>query len=384
MNHLPEANSMSSGIENGGALPRLDWIVLPMIGILTMVVLMISGEVTARIFWPAQQKDACLIDDPTQGAHYRPNCKSTLKAAEGSWVDNSYNECGFRTRESCGPRPPGTLRVAVLGSSYSFGYLVPYESAYTTMAGEALSRQCKRRVEFQNLGAIGVDLRQAYGRADEALALKPDVLLLVIAPFDLSRLPSLLSSTGANPKVGTPKKLQTANWLLEDVVAPLRSSRMFTVLQHYMYRKAATYADYYLLGGDTVDYLKTPFNENWQQRFRALDTILAQTAQKAHAASVPVAIMIGPSAAQAALLNLPPRPGIAPKAVEAEISGIASKNGIMVIDPLPGFEGRSDVMSAFYAVDGHPGPEAQRIFAGTVEKTLLLAGYPAFSSCTGR
>ena len=108
----------------GTALPRRDWILLPLIAVATITCMMAVSEAAARVVWPAQE-DSCLVRGGASGLRFLPSCKSRAKEPETPWVEDSYNSCGYRTLEPCGPKPVGTIRIAVLGSSFSHGYLVP-------------------------------------------------------------------------------------------------------------------------------------------------------------------------------------------------------------------------------------------------------------------
>lgn len=59
--------------------------------------------------------DSCRVADANIGFANRPGCISRMKNAESSWETNQYNDCGYRTKESCGPKPAGTIRVALVG-----------------------------------------------------------------------------------------------------------------------------------------------------------------------------------------------------------------------------------------------------------------------------
>src|ERR1700733_9444277 len=85
-------------------LPRRDLVILPLLSILTIAFLLVGSEVGARHFFPESAGgDPCRVSDPTIGFKYRPNCTSRVKSAEGPWVMNHYNDCGYRTQQSCGP-----------------------------------------------------------------------------------------------------------------------------------------------------------------------------------------------------------------------------------------------------------------------------------------
>ena len=368
-------------------LPRRDIILLPAISLLTILFMLASAEILARMAWPEQETDPCALGDASGHSHFRANCKSRIKSAEGPWVDNSYNECGYHTLESCGPKRPGTVRIAVLGSSFSYGYLTPYDETYTTLSGRELTSQCKRNVEFQNLGVLGVSLNlvDTYRRTDEALALKPDVLLLALTPFDVTKeiTPEELSARNQPPVLKQEAKpAEVGNWLRNRVMAPIKQSRAVLMLQHYMFESPLTFANLYMFYGDNADYLRRPISPRWQQRFSNLDTVLADMSRKAHAASVPLVVFIGPSTAQAALLNSHSRPGVDPAEFDTEVSAIASKYGILVVDPLSSMANRANVMSLYYPVDGHFNAEGQRVLADVLEKKLVASGYPVFAGCS--
>lgn len=368
-------------------LPRRDFFLLPGIGLLTILFMLASAEIFSRIAWPEQENDPCAIADASGHSHFRPNCKSRIKSAEGPWVDNSYNECGYHTLESCGPKRPGTVRIAVLGSSFSFGYLTPYDQTYTSLSGRELTNQCKQNVEFQNLGVLGVSLNlvDTYRRMDEALALKPDVLLVAITPFDVTKeiSPEEVSARNEAPVLKQEAKpAEVGNWLRNRVMAPIKQSRAVLMLQHYMFESPLTFANLYMFYGDNADYLRRPISPRWQQRYSNLDTILGDMSRKAKAASVPMVVFIGPSTAQAALLNSHSRPGVDPAEFDTEVAAIGAKYGILVVDPLSHLENRADVMSLFYPVDGHFNAEGQRVLADVLEQKLLASGYPAFAPCS--
>lgn len=366
-------------------LPRRDWILLPALSLLTILFIVGFSEISARVLWPAQLFDACRIPPAGTNARFAPNCKSRVKTAEGPWVDNSYNECGYRTRESCGPKPAGAIRVAVIGSSYSYGYFTPYDEAYTTQAGKLLTRQCRRPVEFQNLGVGGISLLDIYHRTDAALALKPDILLLALNPFDVTPeiSPEEMAhrndpAAGASPH----EKIQADNWVKKHVITPVKENRSVTMLEHFMYETPATYANLFLYYGDNADYLRTPLSPRWKQRFANLDALIHDIHQKSQAASVPMAILIGEMPSQVALLNTSSRPGVDPYEFSTMLAKIAAGHQILAVDPLPGFAHRPHAMDLVYPVDGHVSPQGQRILAESLDKSFLQSGYAAFAGCS--
>lgn len=369
-------------------LPRRDFILLPALSFLTVLCMLSGAEVAARTFWPFQEWDVCQALEPTTGMiKFKPNCHSVTKVAEGPWVDNLYNDCGYRTRASCRKPPDGTIRVAVLGTSFSYGFMTEYQDAHTTLVGDELSRRCNRQVEFQNLGMPNYNLLQVYRRTDEALALHPDVLLLSINPIDVRHDIDAAELSRRNippnpPKPGYVPPLEEA-WIVRTFRALRVGSRALFMAQHALYQNPDTYLNLYLLYGDTkAGYVNAELSPFWRQRFADFDAILADISAKAGKAGVPLAMFLGPQPAQVALLNAQPRSGFDPYVFGRTVKALAAKYGIRVIDPLPAMAGRQDPMSLYYVVDGHLEKSGQRILAQQLESGLLAGGYPAFSGCS--
>lgn len=113
---------------------------------------------------------------------------SLRPGAEGWWREEGeayirVNSDGLRDREHAKEKPPGTLRVAVLGDSYAEALQVPAESAFWSVAERSL-QDCAalggRKVEFINFGVSG------FSTARELILLRthvrqysPDVVVLL-------------------------------------------------------------------------------------------------------------------------------------------------------------------------------------------------------------
>ncbi len=86
------------------------------------------------------------------------------------------NERGYRGPEPLYPRPPGLLRIAVLGDSVAFGSA----SAWPEILAERLGRSVRgRAVEVLNFAVPGYTVVQGLRQfEDEVLPLAPDVVLV--------------------------------------------------------------------------------------------------------------------------------------------------------------------------------------------------------------
>lgn len=114
---------------------------------------------------------------------------SLRPGAEGWWSGEGVetyirvNSDGLRDREHSKEKPPGTLRVAVLGDSFAEALQVPAEAAFWSVAERRL-QECAalggRKVEFINFGVSG------FSTARELILLRthvrqysPDVVVLL-------------------------------------------------------------------------------------------------------------------------------------------------------------------------------------------------------------
>ena len=166
-------------------LPRRDYILIPLIFVMTALVVLAGGEVSVRLIYV--QDDAaepCAYSTPF-GFRFKPLCTSRTKVWEGPWITQHFNECGYRTAESCAPRPAGLPRIVVVGSSVARGALVNYPQSFAARASAMLTDRCRTTVDFQNLGTNPSDFDRIDQRIPEALALKPSAIVMTTGPYDL-------------------------------------------------------------------------------------------------------------------------------------------------------------------------------------------------------
>lgn len=118
--------------------------------------------------------------DPHFGHTLRPGTRGYWLKEGGGYV--SINSDGLRDREHATKKPPNTLRIAVLGDSYSEALQVNQEEAFWAIMEKEL-QSCKklqeRHIEVLNFGVTG------FGTTQELLMLRhkvweysPDIVLL--------------------------------------------------------------------------------------------------------------------------------------------------------------------------------------------------------------
>jgi hypothetical protein len=353
-------------------LPQRDLWLLPLIALLTLCVPVVGGELAARLIWPQQLDNSCRISDPKVGVRYQPNCSTVMKTPEGPWYVSAYNDCGYRSDASCGPLPAGHRRIALLGSSLTEGYLVPYRQSIASRIEIDLTRSCGTPVEVQNLGAIAGFGDQLQPRMDEALRLHPSAVLLIVSPFDLQE--------DLDPAIGhSPPKAS----LPQRVVQKLKDSRALEMAQHYLFRDPSIYLPIYLRYGDRADFLRPPFSEKWRARLQILDRIVASLAARAEQARVPFVLAFIPHEAEIALTapGQHPPPGVDPHALPAAISAIAARHGAAFIDTSLGLRDDPAPEHFYYAVDGHLSGAGQLAVGTYIAQRLAADNERAFSDC---
>lgn len=136
---------------------------------------------------------------PSELYTYDPYVGWKLKPGASGWQTHeghafvSINDDGFRGPNYSFRKPPGTLRVAVVGDSFTEGQQVSYDDTFCMVAQRILRAQCPfqfigrdgkpriiDRVEVMNFGCDG------YGTAQELITLKrwawrysPDIVVLM-------------------------------------------------------------------------------------------------------------------------------------------------------------------------------------------------------------
>jgi hypothetical protein len=150
-----------------GRLTR--WLIPPMVIVGSIFAAMMITEVALRlagISYPSLYEF-----DPQRGlSRHRPGAEGWFTSEGKAYI--KINSDGLRDREHTLRKPPGTLRIAVLGDSYAEASQVDPDKAFWAVMQRRLG-QCEalvgREVEAINFGVSG------YGTADELLTLREDV-----------------------------------------------------------------------------------------------------------------------------------------------------------------------------------------------------------------
>ena len=350
----------------GPRLPRRDLVILPLLVLLTILGVTVPAEVFVRRAYPVVDLDACVSDHRGPVVHAKPRCVSRMKTAEGPWVVNQYNECGYRTPESCGPKSAGALRIAMIGSSTAGGFLTPYPQTMAARTAAALAASCHKPVEVQNLGLAGNTGRSLVPSAEEALRLDPDVLVVTLTTYDLSadRL------TAQHLRVWPREKIAST---LRDAVAASRlvyMARSVVLSDEYGYATLVRARQ----GADSAPDVSARDLDLLRSRLAAIKRLTAVR-------KVPVVLVFSPSRDELVRARSAPRqrqPGDA-RWVLAEV---AKHQHLAFVDPLQSIPTQAPSASLYYVVNHHLNGRGHAYLAAALT-SALSATIPAFSCRSG-
>jgi hypothetical protein len=372
-------------------MPRRDFWLIPLLVLATILVMTAASEVVTREVFTESGGESCGSDTTAGVPRMRPNCVSHRKAAEGPPVENTYNDCGYRTPQSCRLKPPDALRVALAGTSTAEGFKVPYKETFAARLTEELGVACGRNVEFQNMGIAGSSPLDVYRRMDEALAMNADLVMLVFTAWDLKERidPAKLAARDEPEPVAPPTPAPPA--ARDDnrsIIARLSdlsvNSRALLAAQHYLFQDRATYVRMYMLHGDDAGYLRPPYTSSWEARLADFDLLFGGMARRAHERCVPMLLVLAPSSIQVAL-----RPadmasyGADPFAIGRRMNEIAARHGASFVDTLADFARTPSPEQLFYPVDGHIDGAGSAVFANALRLFLTTNDAMPFATCRG-
>ena len=387
---------------------RRDWIVLPMLGLLTIALTLASTEAIARgmFFQTKTTAESCMVlNDPSTGTRGIPGCVCWEKMGENQPVEYRFNSSGYRAEAEFGPKPPGRYRIVIVGSSFAMGMRVPMEEALSTRLPAELSDRTGRRVEIFNEGMAGNggSPRSVALRFNDALTAKPDMILWILTPWDIHYVSRIMPEddmpAGNRVFWGRTRRLvkesltrksipEVLHGLSEAVADPLIADRTRLMLQHFLYESQSLCVKSYLRGGDEeAGFLRAEPSAEWQGRLGQFGNYAAELERRARAAGIPLVAVFLPERAQAAMISMGEwPPGYDPYKLDDELRSIITSYGGTYIDILPEFRGIPNPEQGYFPVDGHLNAGghavisrllARKLTGGAIPALIILAQQPA-------
>jgi lysophospholipase L1-like esterase len=145
--------------------------------LVTLALVLVAGELTLRVFFPIQYSMYLgYVDDGHVGWRFEPGRKYRL--ADGGTC--TINNLGFRRPEDTEvPKPPGTVRIAVLGGSATFCYEVDDADTWTGVLERFLRDEYGDHIEVVNAGVPGYDaFVSKMNYLYRVRAIEPDIVIV--------------------------------------------------------------------------------------------------------------------------------------------------------------------------------------------------------------
>ena len=181
------SDGAASNVQGNRKHSSRDWVILPLIGLLTISGLTVATELVARVIYyraPAKGRKCLIYKDPAIGIGVIPNTVCRGSDAD-QVIEYRFNSCGFRTDLSCTQKTPGTYRIVMLGSSTAMGLGVAQEKTFASLLPAELSQLTGRKIELYDEGLTENHPELIARWFNQALEPKPDLLLWIVTPYDV-------------------------------------------------------------------------------------------------------------------------------------------------------------------------------------------------------
>lgn len=385
-------------------LPRRDWILLPMIYLMTICGVAGSTELIARRLFPLRKGvgSHCLVtNDRSTGVRAVPNSVCRSGVAESEPVEYRFNSCGFRTEQECGPKPPGTYRIVLVGSSFALGSGVQQDEAFGPLLAGELSRRTGRRIEVYNEGELWAVPRVISMHFPHALAAQPDLVLWTLTGWDVQNTSILLpedyspepppnAAAGNEHSTGTPGTNLVTLWRRAKAAMNFSSFRntvkgfgqqtqTLIMIRHFLWESQSLFVkDSLRRGGQEGEFLQSQPSAHLQNSLQQFNGYVADVEQRTTAAGVPVAVAVVPLRAQAAIVSMGEWPaGIDPHKADNEIRSIIETHGGIYIDVLRDFRTIPNPEQYYLPIDGHLTVAGNALVARILADELTSGAVPA-------
>jgi hypothetical protein len=373
----------------------------------------VGAELLSRWFYPVVQAGIpnCFeTNDPTGDAPVKPNSVCWEQTAESPFkAEYRFNSRGHRAGTELNPKPSGTYRIVLIGSSFAEGLFVPREKTFAALLPEKLSTATGRKIEVYNEATGGKFRGGSYPTPNSAqhfnqvLAADPDMILWVITPGDIMNAGP--KANADSPATGILQKDSRSatdsskpRSLWRKIAASIadgtfggrlqsrwEATRTSIVLKHLLIASESPdeYVKSYAGNADNADFLKTEPSPKWQMQLGYFNSELAEIAGLAKRAGVPLIAVFVPNRPQAAMISMSDRPaGYDPFKLEAEVRDSIVSHGGRFIDILPDYRSVPDPEQGYFPVDGHPNADGHAILARFLAKELTGGTIPALKAST--
>ena len=338
--------------------------------------LILGLEFLLRLLAPQE-----LAGTKLKGAHFsRPDSALGMRYIPGAiWrfthpeysVVYSINSDGFRdAHQRPLQKPVGTLRVLLLGDSFTFGQGVDYEQTWPVLAERELER-LGLKVDLVKAGMQGLDTRS------ELILLRS---LIERYDADAVVVGFLINDLYTNIPFAPDSETKTAPPELKAVQRSVfqRSGRahfhLLTLARRIASATDAGYIALYLAAPGRGEYLRLPLSERPRRQLEITDTLLSQMAAYCDSLGKPLVIFSMPQQFQVMYARKGRRDqGVDVAYYDRHFARLAQASGfdwIPALEPLVKAE-KGSGQDLFYRLDGHFTPAGNAVAAEVFTEQVI-------------
>jgi len=374
-------------------MPRRDWILLPMLSLLTVCLVAGSVELTARHIFPQLDtlgEDCMVFNDPVTGARGIPNSVCREKIPEGELTEYRFNSCGHRAGMECGPKAAGVYRIVMIGTSSTLGMRVPREKTFAASLPLELSQRTGHEIELYNEAIPYRSPDTLALHFNEILKAEPDMILWGLYAGDIESQ-SQVVAPNREIDLSFPVRVWhriIATFATKSFAASIqyffRHTRIAVLLSDALYTDQRQFVKSSLMATDhDIGYLKAEPSPEWQARLNEFDGNVTKFETQARAAGVPLVVFLLPAHAHADMIIMGEWPaGFDPYKLDEELSSIVTSRGGTYIDILPDVRTISNLQQGYFPFDGHLNARGHAILSGILAKELTSGAVPALKVTT--
>jgi hypothetical protein len=388
------------------------WVVMPALSLATIVSIAASTELIARGLFPSSHsgyEQLFATADPSANQLVLPNTSYSEKSAESPYfVDYKFNSCGHRAGMECGPKPPGTYRIVMMGSSVAQGLYIPRELTFAAQLPRELSRITGRKIELYNAASGGkyrggptpaLDFAKQF---NEVMDEEPDLILWVITPNDIAHpapgepAPMTAASVHTTPLPAAQSSHLAKFWdsfwdriangtLGERLRFLWEQSKTSVMLRHILIEIESPdqYVKSYLKNEDDAAFLATKPDEKWQGSRLHFQAAAASYQERSNSAGLPFVAVLVPNRAQAAMISTGEWPqDYDPYKLDEDLRAFIVGHGGIYIDILADYRLVPNPERHYFPVDGHPDAEGHAMISKMLVKGLSSGAVPALRAAS--
>jgi hypothetical protein len=300
------------------------------------------------------------------------------------------NSFGLRTPEVAIPKPDGTIRILLLGDSFTFGFKAAEEDVFARRLEARLRARGYSTLEVVNAGVVSYCPLLEYLQYKHHLhVFEPD---LVVLNFDMSDVQDQLeysrsaswSSTGV-PLYVTEPSLNEGASALPQLLSFQWFARHFNAVKR-RYHAAAEHSPF---ARDLDRYLWTlDGNERWDEEAEAAMAPIGNLSTLLQHDHIPLILATYPQPWQVAANATPDETirkqyGIGMNTVYLNdrpfqlLEAFARNHGIPFVNATPEFRNATDPADLYLTHDFHFSPRGNDLYAQVLEERLLTFGLKA-------